>query len=83
MTGNFTNHISESQGPFTKLAASKFAQSSVYTFTIGSSDFATYDASGTKVAGDPVFPFRIAFEPQQSIDETRTYHPEHEDYDFS
>ena len=64
MTGNFTNHIAESQGPFAKLAASKFAQSSIYTFTIGSSDFATYDAAGTKVTGNPVFPFRVVFEPQ-------------------
>ena len=83
MTGNFTNHIRESQGPLAKLAASKFAQTSIYTFTIGTSDFATYDASGNKVQGDPVFPFRIVFEPQLQIDESRSYDTESENYDFS
>jgi len=83
MSGNFTNHIAESQGSGTKFAASKFAQASPYTFTIGTSHFALFDKSGSEVSGDPVFPFRIVFEPQVAIDETNTYDTESENYDFT
>jgi len=67
---NLSNHIATREGFGPELLTNKFAQASQCSSMTGLSDFTRYDQDGTKVDGDPKFPFKLFLVPQMHFNDT-------------
>jgi len=69
---NFSNHIPRPQGKALLPVAVKFATATRNIQQVGLSDWAQYGEDGIKIS-EPVFPYRLRFQPTGDIEFSETY----------